>query len=276
MKKFDRHLGKEAQSTLPAQPGIYRFYNEAQELIYIGKAKNLKRRIAQYRNAKRIKAHAKMRKIVAEARSIDFEICATEIEALTLENRLIQTHRPKWNVAGAFHFLYPMLGLHIRDGVLYLCYTTSPENYQCFDFHGAFRSRDRTRTAFFSLIELLHTIGHGVARGPTLKKLGLPPPQKYSYVYGFRQVPDSWMTTLSNYFNGNDFSAVGELSLLLLEKPDAISRADEIQTHLRNLRTFWRREVQPLKRARDKSLITTYPIAQKDRDHLFIQLGWKR
>jgi predicted GIY-YIG superfamily endonuclease len=272
MKKFDRHLGKQLHATLPSTPGVYRFYNEAKELIYIGKAKNLKRRLSQYRNAKRCRAHAKMRKIVSEARSLDYDLCSTELEALTLENQLIQQHRPKWNVAGAFFFLYPMVGLSLRDGILYLCYTTTPELYSEFSFHGAFRSRDRTRTAFFSLTELLRLIGHSIAKPSLLKSLKLPAPQKYTYLYGYRQVPENWMNSLCAFLNGGDFSPLGELSLLLLDKPDAIKRADEIQEHLRNLRQFWKREILPLKKAREHSKSNEYPVLQRDRDQLFIQL----
>ena len=101
-KKFDQRLGRTTLESLPTQPGIYRFFNEADELIYIGKAKNLRRRISQYRNARRCKAHAKMKKIVAEAVRLEHETCETEFDALTLENDLIQKHRPKWNVQAHF------------------------------------------------------------------------------------------------------------------------------------------------------------------------------
>lgn len=270
MRKFDRHLGKAVYEALPTEPGIYRFYNEEQELIYVGKAKNLKRRLSQYRNARRCKAHAKMRKIVTEARHLDFETCASEFDALTLENQWIQKHRPKWNVAGAFYFLYPMIGVKLDGNTLYLCYTTEPGLYPEFQFHGAFRSRERTRTAFFSLTELLYSIGHPIQKKQLLKNLKAEVPPKYTYLYGFRQVPEAWVQTLAGFFEGSDFSPVGALSLLLLDKPDATRRAGETQEHLRNLRAFWRHEISPLKKARTESDHGSYPVTQKERDQLFI------
>jgi hypothetical protein len=261
---------------LPSNPGVYRFYNKEGEIIYIGKAKNLSRRISQYRNARRCKAHAKMRKIRKEAAWLEFEICESEIHALRLENHLIQEHRPKWNVAGAFYFLYPMIGIRIgtgdQAGQFFVCYTTQPLNYPGFEFHGAFRSRLRTKTAFFSLIELLRMIGHAIPRGQIQKTGLIGPPKKFEYAYGFRQVPIDWMPLLDPFLSGDHFLAVEELALLLLEKPGALARSSETQEHLRELRSFWRHEILPLKRAREHSLHPNYPVAQRDRDALFISL----
>lgn len=269
-KTFDQQFGAKFFTELPTDPGIYRFYCEAGELIYVGKAKNLKRRLSQYRNAKRRRAHAKMRKIVAEARALTFETCVSEAAALLLENQWIQEHRPKWNVAGAFSFLYPMVGIQITQEALYLCYTTQPDDYPSFQFHGAFRSRERTRTAFFSLVELLYSIGHSIPKATLLKKLTLSAPPKFTYFYGFRQTPSEWMQSLSEFLNGNDFSPIPDLALLLLEKPDALKRASEVEDHLKNLKRFWRHEILPLKKVRTHCQHLSYPIQQKERDQLFI------
>jgi excinuclease ABC subunit C len=270
-KKFDQRLGKSTLSQLPTLPGVYRFFNEQNELIYIGKAKNLRRRLSQYRNAKRCKAHAKMKKIVAEAVRLEHEVSENEYEALKLENELIQKYRPKWNVAGAFYFLYPMIGIRINsEGHLFFCYTTNPENHPLFQFHGAFRSRERTRDGFFSLIELMRTIGHTIPKNHLIKEGVFSEPKKFEYIYGFRQIPTDWSATLNSFFRGENFQSIENLSLLLLEKPSAIARSAETQTHLREIRQFWRHEILRLKRAREHNQWTHYPVSQKDRDQLFI------
>lgn len=272
VKKFDQRLGKATLKELPTSPGVYRFFNEAGELIYIGKAKNLRRRISQYRNAKRCKRHAKMKKIVSEAVRLEHEVCSSELEALKLENTLIQNHRPKWNVAGAFYFLYPMIGIRINpEGELFLCYTTQPEKHPLFNFHGAFRSRLRTREGFFSLMELLRIIGHSIPRNRLIKEGVYSTPQKYEYIYGFRQIPLEWSSKINSFFSGDSFEAIEELSLLLLEKPSAVARSSETQEVLRQIRQFWRHEILKLKKAREHSNTLIYPIPQKDRDLLFIQ-----
>lgn len=270
-KKFDQRLGSATLESLPTLPGVYRFFNEHNELIYIGKAKNLRRRLAQYRNAKRCKRHAKMKNIVAEAVRLEHEVCESELHALQLENQLIQEHRPKWNVAGAFYFLYPMLGVRINsEGHLFFCYTTSPEKHPLFEFHGAFRSRERTREGFFSLMELLRTIGHSIPRNHLQKEGVYSAPQKYEYIYGFRQIPKEWSLQLNSFFKGDSFEAIENLSLLLLEKPTALARSAETQTLLRELRLFWRHEILKLKNARKFSGYRHYPVPQKARDLLFI------
>lgn len=272
MRKFDRKFGKEAHLALPAAPGIYRFYDEAGKLIYVGKAKNLRRRLAQYRNAKRLKAHAKMRKIVEDACRLEHETCESEFHALALETDWIQKHRPRWNVAGAFYFMYPLLGLKVDRGQLLVCYTTSPEAFPGFRMHGAFRSRRRTRDGFFALAELLRLIGH------PMPKAALPAMQRKEkdgsrgYVYGFRQVPEEWHPKLDAFFAGESFAAVEELSLMLLERPTAVAKGKDTQEKLHEIRRFWRHEIQALRRAREHSNWSAYPVAQKDRDQLFIAL----
>jgi predicted GIY-YIG superfamily endonuclease len=270
MKTFDRNLGNAKLMTIPETPGVYRFYNEAGTLIYVGKAKNLRRRLSQYRNAKRRKKHAKMRKIVAEAVRLEHEICADEFAALHLENQWIREHRPKWNVAGAFYFLYPMIGVAIEGGVLNLVYTTLPEAFPGYLFHGAFRSRDRTREAFFALTELLKLIGHPMPR-PKRAKVPIGP-RGSTYVFGFRQIPADWSERLDAFFRGDDFSAIEELAILLLERPTAVAHRLKTQERLRGLRLFWRHEIQTLKKARERAKWTGYPVAQRDRDGVFIAL----
>jgi excinuclease ABC subunit C len=275
MRKFDRKFGKEAHLSFPASPGIYRFYDETGKLIYVGKAKNLRRRLSQYRNAKRLKAHAKMRKIVEDACRVEHETCESEFHALALETEWIQRERPRWNVAGAFYFLYPMVGLRFERGQTFLCYSCSPSAFPGFRLHGAFRSRQRTRDGFFALVELLRLIGHPISKGQ-LPKLGVTKAEgERGYVYGFRQVPESWFARLESFLRGEDFSPIEELSLLLLERPTAVANGKQTQEYLHEIRRFWRHELQALRRAREHSKWTEYPVAQKDRDRLFIALRSK-
>ncbi len=280
MRAFDRRLGKELQKSLPSLPGLYRFYDASDSLIYVGKAKNLRRRLAQYRNAKRRKAHVKMRKIVAEAVRLEHEVCDTEFEALRRETECIQRHRPKWNTAGAFYFLYPMVGLQLQAGEVHFCYTTRPEAYPTFQFHGAYRSRYRVKEGFFALMELLRLIGHAIPKSKIKSRREgegeATELRSRAYVYGFRQVPEEWIKRLEAFLRGHDFAAVEELSLLLLERPTAIARSVETQEHLYAIRRFWRHEILPLKKARECVVWESYPVSQRDRDLLFINSRERR
>lgn len=84
-------------SQLPAEPGIYKYYNAEQELIYVGKAKNIKKRVSSY-FTKQSGVSRKTQKLVSEIKTIEFTIVNNEFEALLLENSLIKKNKPKYNI----------------------------------------------------------------------------------------------------------------------------------------------------------------------------------
>ena len=83
-------------STIPQKPGVYHFYNFDGEVIYVGKAKNLKRRVSSYFT----KTHKslKTKNLVSKITDISCIIVETEIDALLLENNLIKKHQPRYNI----------------------------------------------------------------------------------------------------------------------------------------------------------------------------------
>ena len=82
---------------LPDSPGIYRYYNREGELIYVGKAKSLKKRVSSYFN-KQSQYNRKTEKLVSEINEIEFTITSTEFDALLLENNFIKQNQPKYNI----------------------------------------------------------------------------------------------------------------------------------------------------------------------------------
>lgn len=91
------HIPIEVQlSSLPTNPGVYQFYDVEDKVLYVGKAKNLKKRVSSYFN----KTHeqGKTRVLVKKIRSIRHIVVPTESDALLLENNLIKKHRPRYNV----------------------------------------------------------------------------------------------------------------------------------------------------------------------------------
>ena len=88
---------KEAIQRLPDSPGVYRFYNSEQELIYIGKAKNLKKRVNSY-FTKAAGVNRKTLKLVSEITAIEYTVSDTEFDALLMENNFIKQNQPKYNI----------------------------------------------------------------------------------------------------------------------------------------------------------------------------------
>lgn len=83
--------------TLPASPGVYQFFNDAWEILYIGKAKILKKRVKSYFNGTSKLNFAK-KKMLTEIVDIKYIMTESEIEALLLENNLVKKHQPRYNV----------------------------------------------------------------------------------------------------------------------------------------------------------------------------------
>jgi len=88
---------KDTISSLPDSPGIYRYYDKEGVLIYVGKAKSLKKRVSSYFN-KQSQYNRKTEKLVSEIRKIEFTLANTEFDALLLENNFIKQNQPKYNI----------------------------------------------------------------------------------------------------------------------------------------------------------------------------------
>ena len=263
---FDRKFGGEFIKGVPLCPGVYQVLDADGAVVYVGKAKRLRRRLQQYRNARRLKRHEKMRTILGAAHRLQITECATDLEALLLENRLIQALRPRFNVAGAFSFLYPCVGLARTERELHLCYSTAPSEFPMFDFFGAYRSRQITKEAFDALLEVLGVLGH---RQPS-KKLTAYPRICFSVVAGFRQIADEWLTPLQDFLGGDSKAFLAKAMLALLEKPQARRNAGETQEHLDSLAHFFRFEAVRLRKALAATGLTGHFVAQEERDRIFL------
>ena len=100
---------REELKKIPPKPGVYQYWDEAGELIYIGKAKNLKNRVSSYFNKDNYKISGKTRVLVSKIRRITFTIVDTEIDAWLLENSLIKKHQPRYNVMLKDDKTYPWI-----------------------------------------------------------------------------------------------------------------------------------------------------------------------
>lgn len=87
---------KQTLKLLPSLPGCYIYYNKEGEVIYVGKAKILKRRVMSYFNRKH--DSVKVSVLVSQIERLEYIITNTEVEALILESHLIKKHKPKYNV----------------------------------------------------------------------------------------------------------------------------------------------------------------------------------
>ena len=97
---------------IPEEPGVYRFYNASEKVIYVGKAKNLKNRLTTYFGSNLAQ---KTYRMVHEAVRVDWTIVATELEALALEFSWIKQYHPTYNVQFKDDKSYPYLAISMAD-----------------------------------------------------------------------------------------------------------------------------------------------------------------
>lgn len=88
---------KDILNRLPESPGVYRYYNRDNILIYVGKAKSIRKRVSSY-FSKTLGVNRKTQKLVSEIERIEYTVSNTEFDALLLENNLIKQNQPKYNI----------------------------------------------------------------------------------------------------------------------------------------------------------------------------------
>lgn len=107
-------LVEDKLAALPQSPGCYLHKDSKGNIIYIGKAKNLRHRVRQYFQTSR-PMDAKTSELVSRIRDFEYIITDTELEALILENNLIKTHRPRYNILLKDDKQYPHLKLTLNE-----------------------------------------------------------------------------------------------------------------------------------------------------------------
>lgn len=122
---------QELQSTIPTEPGIYKYFDKENTLLYVGKAKNIRKRVSSYFN--RSQNSHKTHELVRRIDHIEFTIVKSEQDAFLLENSLIKEFQPKYNIDLKDDKTYPYIVIRkepfprvfltrrvIRDGSEYL------------------------------------------------------------------------------------------------------------------------------------------------------------
>lgn len=107
-----RRLGRPAAGSIPTQPGVYLFRDDAGRVIYVGKAKSLRSRISNYFGPE---LHPRTYAMVHAAADVEWIVTSSEVEALHLEVSLIKEHRPRYNVRYRDDKSYPYLAITLNE-----------------------------------------------------------------------------------------------------------------------------------------------------------------
>ncbi|GIV00743.1 MAG: UvrABC system protein C [Actinomycetota bacterium] len=105
-------LARPEPSTVPDQPGVYLFRDADGRVVYVGKARSLRKRLASYWSRP---LHPRTEAMMAAAESVDWIVAATEVDALMLEYNLIKQHQPRFNIRYKDDKSYPYLAVTVGE-----------------------------------------------------------------------------------------------------------------------------------------------------------------
>jgi predicted GIY-YIG superfamily endonuclease len=152
-------FGRDFFRAVPTKPGVYIMSSETGRVLYVGQSRNLRARLASYKNAHPDRAPRKLIGLVHAVHRIVWQECESALHALIRENKLLRACRPKFNAINVYPQAYCFIGFRVVDQDLTLCLTTDP-TMAGFDgnMYGAFKTR--SVQAFAALLRLLWAMLH--------------------------------------------------------------------------------------------------------------------
>jgi hypothetical protein len=279
--RFGQLIGAEFFKQIPQAPGVYKFYDKSENLLYVGKSVNLRARVRSYAYLKKKRGTTKILRMLRLANRVDWQICHNETDALLRENQLLRTHRPPFNVVNTRPDLYYFLGYErIAHQARFFIALTVEEKTGHRTF-GAFRGRARSREAFVALLRILWAAS-GAVNGPrfeyptALTRKRAP----VSFHFNLEKIPVAGgsgdiFQQIDAFFFGESSVLLETLVLALLSRDDlpAMERR-QLQEDLDLLREFFR--LGPERSYIIKCRAGLPPralIAQNDLDDLLARFG---
>jgi hypothetical protein len=144
---LEKKLGSKIFENIPQSAGIYRFYDDFGKLLYVGKAKNLRKRLYSYKRIRPGNASRKVSSLLSKITAIEFDKTASEKEAFLSENRWIREHRPEFNHANKATETYYFILIGRSENNLHFRLTMNPDaKIMQTDKQSLFKSADATDT----------------------------------------------------------------------------------------------------------------------------------
>ena len=142
--------GLEFAKTLPSTPGVYRMYGQDDSLLYVGKAKHLRRRVSSY--FQKTGLDPRIAIMLSHVSRMEISVTRTEMEALILESRLIKSERPKYNIQLRDDRGYPYIHLSTDKAVPRLSIHRGKRTGNG-EFFGPFPSREAVRIGYDQILK---------------------------------------------------------------------------------------------------------------------------
>ena len=274
---LEERLGAGYFEDIPTTPGIYRFYDEADELLYVGKAKNLRTRVFSYKRAKPGQVSRKVSRLIGRIDRVEFEETDSERDALLLENRWIRDKRPPFNSANkqteAYYFIHFKPS---RDALEFRLAMRIHDETDPADWYGSFKGHAPVRRSLGYLLQLLwmaeneqaspHHLPVQLTRRLTPMRYLLPL-EDASHIRTYEME-----CAIRDWFLGESCRLLDFLSVRIEynDSPHSPFRTRFLEDRLHHLKTFYDRA---LTRYRDLRGDTQH-IAQDELDDLVVKAAY--
>lgn len=197
-------LGDGFFEALPKVPGIYKMYGSSGQLLYVGKAKNLRSRLLTYRRAKPGRESRKVIRLVRMVHAIEIEELPTEEKALLRENELIRSRKPEFNHAKKQHEAYYYLTLKSQNNFITTDLRMHRRAEEASYTYGAFKGHVTVQRGLGALLRQLYIIGHDVTQpfqlpSQLLKKLT---PMHYR-LSAKKLLQTEWIEDIESFLEGS-------------------------------------------------------------------------
>jgi excinuclease ABC subunit C len=185
------------------------------EILYIGKAKCLRKRVSSYRNVKLSTHPPHLVRMVGLIQEIRWEVCKSEADALAREYELLHAIRPPYNTADteAACYLFVTLRKIRKPGHYELRLTSEPEISPDVLVFGCFKERIHTKRGFSALLRLLYA---AFQTGPRFSIPSVLRRARVEFDYTLA-MEDSWVPLLSKFLRGESLALLREISQKLIE-----------------------------------------------------------
>jgi hypothetical protein len=207
LNPLDLKIGKDFFSEIPKVPGVYKMFGDNGELLYVGKAKNLRIRLMSYRRIKITTSSRKSLRLVHQVSDIQWEVCKNEEAALIRENELLRELKPPFNVVNTapetyFYFTVKIVEEEISSTdqlPIVITLTMKPADPEAAVF-GAFKGLASCHRAFFAMRRMLWLMHERKEEDELYFPLHLIRRQKlYPYACSVDKV---WLNRLAGFFHG--------------------------------------------------------------------------
>jgi hypothetical protein len=295
---LEQRLGSDLFADIPQEPGIYRFYDEDGQLLYVGKAKNLRRRLFSYKRARPGRTSRKESKLISRIQRFEYDLMESEEKAILQENRWIREHRPEFNHANKHTETYYFITVQRSDEALIFGLSMNPSGqlfpekekplYQNFSpvlnkvmdskTYGCFKGHRTVRISLGSLLQLIwmnefgsispHFLPVQLSRNLTPMRFQLP------LQHLTKSKKDNLEALIDHWFLGNSMDLLEYLKERIQPMEDSTFTRNFIEENIEFLECYFQRNLYRYRMMREfKENEESHLIDQTELDDLMTKLN---